>query len=126
MSGKPYRSQLNDHESLIFELRGERPPVPYQRIAEILAERFKLVVTHNAVFSFFKTRKHWNRIYGRKKPAALAGRDDPSPTPKEAPKRAHESPAPVAPLPPRKRAVYVPKEKPASKIDVRLSHEMED
>lgn len=126
MPGKPFRSQLNDHESLIFQLRAERPPVPYQRIAELLQERFDLVVTHNAVFSFCKTRKRWNRIYGRKKPAVLDGPGVPAEPAKVAPPAAHESPAAVPSSTPRKRAVFVPKEKPASKIDVRLAHEMED
>ncbi|NQU40607.1 MAG: Fic family protein [Lentisphaerae bacterium] len=54
MPGKPYQSKLAPHEAEIFELRDKG--VTYRAIAEQLSLRHALNVTHNAVFSFLKTR----------------------------------------------------------------------
>lgn len=55
MPGKPYQSKLLPHEQEVFTLldRGRT----YRAIAEELNHRHGLNITHNAVFSFVKTRR---------------------------------------------------------------------
>jgi hypothetical protein len=61
MSGVPYRSKLSRYEAEIVSLRGQRPPVPYQKIVLLLKERHGIETSINAVFTFLKIRNRWNR-----------------------------------------------------------------
>ncbi len=61
MNGLPFRSKLAPFEREIVELRRQRPPVSYRRIAELLKEQHGVEVTINAVFAFLRTRRKWDR-----------------------------------------------------------------
>jgi Fic family protein len=54
MPGKPFQSKLANHEEEIRSLL--EAGKSYRRIAALLNERHQLEITHNAVFSFMKTR----------------------------------------------------------------------
>ncbi len=54
MPGKPFQSKLAPHEEEIRSLL--QAGMSYRRIAAQLNERYPLEVSHNAVFSFMKTR----------------------------------------------------------------------
>jgi Fic family protein len=55
MPGKPYQSKLAPYEAEVFALLDEG--MPYRAVAAAMNERHGLDVTHNAVFSFVKTRR---------------------------------------------------------------------
>ena len=61
MPGSPYRSKLTPYEAEITQLRRQRPPMPYREIVSLLHERYGVVVSINALFSFLKIRRRWNR-----------------------------------------------------------------
>ena len=56
MPGKPFQSKLAPYEEEIRSLL--RANTSYRRIATQLNERYALDISHNAVFSFMKTRLH--------------------------------------------------------------------
>ncbi len=55
MPGKPYQSKLAPHEEEVFSLLDEGRS--YRAIAEALNGRYDLKITHNAVFSYVKSRR---------------------------------------------------------------------
>jgi len=55
MPGKPYQSKLLPHEEALFALL--KAGKSYRQIARELNRKHRLNVTHNAVFSFAKTRR---------------------------------------------------------------------
>ena len=55
MPGKPYQSKLAPYEAEVFQLLDEGQT--YRAIAAVMNERHGLKITHNAVFSFVKTRR---------------------------------------------------------------------
>jgi len=76
MTGKPHQSSLIPYENEIINLRHRRPPVPYTQIAELLHEKYNLMVQAPAIFKFIKVRSRGRKVYsyGRnvqsEKPAA--------------------------------------------------------
>jgi hypothetical protein len=52
----PYRSILNAYRAEIADLRKTHPPTPYSRIAEILKEKYNLVIRASSIWSFVKAR----------------------------------------------------------------------
>jgi hypothetical protein len=63
MTGKPFQSALIPHENEIFDLRHRRPPYSYARIAEILHEKYQLIVYRQTIFKFVKVRSHGRKVY---------------------------------------------------------------
>ena len=61
MPGSPYKSKLTPYEAEITQLRQQRPPMPYREIVIWLHQRHGIVVSINALFSFLKIRRRWNR-----------------------------------------------------------------
>jgi len=61
MPGSPYKSKLTPYEAEITQLRQQRPRVPYREIVVWLHQRHGVVVSINALFSFLKIRRRWNR-----------------------------------------------------------------
>jgi fido (protein-threonine AMPylation protein) len=59
MPGKPYQSKLRPHEDELFSLLHKG--MSYRAVAEALNHRHPLSITHNAVFSFVKTRRPGHR-----------------------------------------------------------------
>jgi len=55
MPGKPYQSKLRPHEGELFSFLDQG--MSYRQAAEELNHRHHLSITHNAVFSFVKTRR---------------------------------------------------------------------
>jgi hypothetical protein len=52
----PYRSILNAYRPEIADLRKTHPPTPYSRIAEILKEKYNIVIRASSIWSFVKAR----------------------------------------------------------------------
>jgi hypothetical protein len=52
----PYRSILNPYRAEIADLRKTLPPTPYSRIAEILKEKYNVVIRASSIWSFVKAR----------------------------------------------------------------------
>ncbi len=63
MAGKPFRSILIPYLDEIAELRSQRPPVSYARIAEILREKHGLNVKRAAIGKFVKLRSGGRKVY---------------------------------------------------------------
>ncbi|HYK91948.1 MAG TPA: hypothetical protein VE398_24490 [Acidobacteriota bacterium] len=63
MTVKPYQSSLIPHEEEIIALRSQRPPVPYARIAELLREKYNLIIQRAAIFKFIKVRSRGRKVY---------------------------------------------------------------
>lgn len=59
MPGKPYQSKLKAHEGEIFALLDKR--LSYRHVAEHINKKYGLTVSHNAVFSYVKTRRPGRR-----------------------------------------------------------------
>lgn len=55
MPGKPYQSKLREYEDELFSLLDQG--MSYRQVATALNHRHALAITHNAVFSFVKTRR---------------------------------------------------------------------
>lgn len=55
MPGKPYQSKLAPHEKEVFSLLDDGRS--YRAIAEVLNGQYDLNITHNAVFSYVKSRR---------------------------------------------------------------------
>ena len=72
MPGSPYRSKLTPYEAEITQLREQRPPMPYREIVIWLHQRHGVVVSINALFSFLKIRRRWNRSQSDATRAATA------------------------------------------------------
>jgi hypothetical protein len=71
MAGKPFRSILIPYLDEIATLRGQRPPVSYARIADILREKYGLNVKRAAIGKFVKLRSGGRKVYFfRQDPAA--------------------------------------------------------
>ena len=56
MSGKPYQSSLIPYENEIVSLRRKRPPVSYSRIAELLRDKYQIVIGKKGIQMFIKRR----------------------------------------------------------------------
>ena len=56
MAGKPYQSCLIPHEDEIIALRRKRPPMPYSQIADLLREKYQVMVCRENIFYFIKLR----------------------------------------------------------------------
>jgi hypothetical protein len=67
MPGKPHQSSLIPYEIEILALRHRRPPMPYAEIAELLRQKYNLVVQAPAIFKFMKVRSGGRKVfsYGR-------------------------------------------------------------
>jgi transposase len=52
----PYRSILNAYRAEIADLRKTHPPTPYSQIAEILKEKYNVVIRASSIWSFVKAR----------------------------------------------------------------------
>ena len=63
MTGKPHQSSLIPYENEIINLRHRRPPVPYTQIAELLHEKYNLMVQAPAIFKFIKVRSRGRKVY---------------------------------------------------------------
>ena len=63
MAGKPFRSVLIPYQDEIAELRSQRPPVSYARIAEVLREKYGLTVKRAAIGKFVKSRSGGRKVY---------------------------------------------------------------
>lgn len=56
MAGKKYQSCLTVYENEIIALRRKRPPTPYSQIAELLREKYQIVVRRETIHNFLKVR----------------------------------------------------------------------
>jgi hypothetical protein len=63
MPGKPFQSVLIPYEDEIFDLRHRRPPYSYARIAEILHEKYQLIVYRQTIFKFVKVRSRGRKVF---------------------------------------------------------------
>ena len=63
MPTKPYQSKLIPYEDEIKKLRRSRPPMTYQRIAELLREKYNLTIQRAAIFKFLKVRSRGRKVY---------------------------------------------------------------
>lgn len=63
MAVKPYQSSLIPYEQEIIALRGQRPPMPYARIAELLRQKYNLTIQRAAIFKFIKVRSRGRKVY---------------------------------------------------------------
>jgi len=81
MSGKPHQSCLIPYENEIASLRRRRPPMPYIRIAELLLQKYNLVIQAPAIFKFIKVRSGGRKVfsYGRNIGAEKPASAPPSP-----------------------------------------------
>lgn len=68
MSGKPYQSKLLPYEGEIVALRAARPPTPYAAIAEILRQKYQLIIERSAIFKFVKVRSRGRKVYSYARP----------------------------------------------------------
>ncbi|MEI6168400.1 MAG: Fic family protein [bacterium] len=59
MPGKPYQSKLKAHDEEVIALRDQG--LSYRQVAEQLNQKYGLTISHNAVFSFVKTRRPGRR-----------------------------------------------------------------
>jgi hypothetical protein len=64
MPTKPYQSKLIPFEEEIMKLRRRRPPVTYARIAEMLCQKYSIVIQPSAICKFIKVRKRGRKVYG--------------------------------------------------------------
>ena len=71
MPGKPYQSILIPYEEEILSLRGERPPMAFARIAELLKEKHEVSIQRAAICKFVKLRARWRKKEAREKRPAL-------------------------------------------------------
>jgi hypothetical protein len=58
ITNKPYQSKLVPYEADIVAWRRSRPPMSYARIANLLHDKYDLLVTRTTVFRFIKVRYH--------------------------------------------------------------------
>jgi len=63
MAVKPYQSSLIPYEQEIIALRGQRPPMPYAGIAELLRQKYNLTIQRAAIFKFIKVRSRGRRMF---------------------------------------------------------------
>jgi len=63
VSGKPYQSCLIPYRDEIFDLRREKPPVSYARIADLLRQKYGLNVRRAAIGKFVKVRSRGRKVY---------------------------------------------------------------
>jgi len=56
VAGKPYQSCLIPYEDEIIALRRKRPPMPYSQIADLLREKYQVMVCRENIFYFIKLR----------------------------------------------------------------------
>jgi hypothetical protein len=89
MPGKPHKSSLIPYEMEILALRHRRPPMPYTEIADLLRQKYNVIVQAPAIFKFMKVRSGGRKVfsYGRnigiEKPTSIAPipkQKDPEPT----------------------------------------------
>jgi len=52
----PRQSSLTPYINEIVALRRRRPPMPYSQIAEILREKYQIVINRESIFKFIKIR----------------------------------------------------------------------
>jgi len=64
MPGKPYRSILIPYEQEIASLRRRRPPMPYTAIADVLRQKYQVVIQPPAIFKFLKVRSRGHKVFG--------------------------------------------------------------
>src|SRR5437773_6852112 len=72
MAGKPYQSRLIPYEDEIFALRHRRPPMSYAHIAELLRQKYNLIIQRPAIFKFIKVRSRGRKVYSYQRVAAPA------------------------------------------------------
>jgi hypothetical protein len=67
MAGKPHQSSLIPYEAEIINLRRRRPPLPFTQIADLLRQKYNLVIQAPAIFKFIKVRSRGRKVfsYGR-------------------------------------------------------------
>jgi hypothetical protein len=63
MTGKPHQSSLIPYEDEITSLRRRRPPMPYVQIADLLRQKYNLVIQPPAIFKFIKVRSRGRKVY---------------------------------------------------------------
>jgi hypothetical protein len=80
MTGKPYRSCLIPYQLEIIDLRSQKPPVSYARIAELLRERHGLNIQRAAIGKFVKVRAKGRKAYFFKREREIK-RNTPPPVP---------------------------------------------
>ena len=89
MPGKPHKSSLIPYEMEILALRHRRPPMPYTEIADLLRQKYNVIVQAPAIFKFMKVRSGGRKVFsygrniGTEKPASIvpiSKRKDPEPT----------------------------------------------
>ena len=72
MAVKPFQSTLIPYQDEIADLRSQRPPVSYARIAVILYEKYGLHIRRGAIAKFVKVRSRGRKVYSFKRDAAVA------------------------------------------------------
>jgi hypothetical protein len=63
MAGKPFQSILIPYEKEIAELRSQRPPVSYARIAQLFREKYGLTIQRAGIAKFVKLRSGGRKVY---------------------------------------------------------------
>ena len=64
MPGKPHQSSLIPYENEIVSMRRRRPPMPYTQIADLLRQKYQLVIQSPAIFKFLKVRSRGHKVFG--------------------------------------------------------------
>ncbi len=70
MPGRPHKSSLIPYEEEIIRLRLRRPPMPYAEIAELLRQKYNLVIQAPAIFKFIKVRSGGRKIFSYRRGVA--------------------------------------------------------
>jgi len=70
MPGKPYQSSLIPYEEEILNLRKQRPPMAFARIAELLMEKHRVPIQRSAICKFVKLRARWRKKEAQQNRAA--------------------------------------------------------
>ena len=63
MPGKPFQSSLIPYQEEIAALRSRRPPVSYARIADLLGQKYGLIIKRAAIGKFVKSRSGGRKVY---------------------------------------------------------------
>ena len=82
MAVKPFQSTLIPYQDEIADLRSQRPPVSYARIAVILYEKYGLHIRRGAIAKFVKVRSGGRKVYSFQREAAATSKSvKPAPQP---------------------------------------------
>ena len=63
MPGKPFQSSLIPYQAEIADLRSQKPPVSYARIANLLRQKYGLNIRRAAIGKFVKVRAKGRKAY---------------------------------------------------------------